>query len=231
MIRRACVLVAILLMTGTAAAQHRGWPLIEQVKLDSPRTVIFIGPDRESGIIRPRNISLERWHASGVDFVAVLDVQSVTGKALYNGFYDRLGYGRDVPIDPTGERPVPAPEHIVNWVISTIRASVGPVLSGTLKPGTTLTFDVEGGIVMLQGHEIELTEGWRKPLEAGKRYLVFGGFSESHGPVRLGRSLTYEEPSPDAKLVNTDILDFDNTHKLTTMSLDAAVAFLRQELR
>ena len=71
-----------------------------------------------------------------------------------------------------------------DWIKSTVTAEVIEVIKGDLTTGQTVTFDVDGGEMMIKGTKVRGEVSWKKSFRKNAQYLVFTGWKES-APARV----------------------------------------------
>jgi len=218
------LVVAPLIAQDTTADREfmtRGRPLADQLRPGDKHVAILINADTPLWMAPPDGVSWERFRAEISDFVIVARADAVTG---------RLVYSADVApaaANP-GERSVPATEDRANWIVSSVLLHVERVIKGppALASGDRLLLDDNGGTAMVRGVTVDAVIPWERPLEAGKRYLLFGSI---HSGNRRSKVAVYEEPSPGARLSSTTTKGKQG--RLETLTMGEAIDYLVREVR
>jgi hypothetical protein len=203
----------------------RSRPLVEQLLPGDRHVEIIVNGDQPLWSGPKPGRSYERFWADLHDFVAVFRVESVQPRLVYRADMDARALDRGVA-DNWPYRS--ADEDTATWIVSSVRGRFEQVLkpSSKLRVNEPLTFDDEGGSLMLRGVQVDAVVPWHTPLVGGKRYLWFGSFTPD-GRVRH-RDMMFVEPQPGALLVS--MATPGGGSRVQELTMSEAVAYVRAEM-
>jgi len=145
-----------------------GKPVSELVQPHEDTILLMDTTSRPLEVLSPANVSIIDWKSQGADAIMVAEVHSVDAK---------LSQSQD-------------------WITSTITGSIVEVLKKprwwNALPGDQLSFNWDGGEILIGGTRVIAVVPWSKPFEQGKRYLMFFGADPSNKTVITGPTAAYE---------------------------------------
>lgn len=118
-----------------------------------------------------------------------------------------------------------------DWVMSTVAAEIVELLKGPtsdqLHSGGRVLFSEPGGTVRVAGVEVIARVPYLEPVEVGREYLVFGGFTETGEVVVSGLNVFRID---DNNLRAQSMERSPTKHPLKDRSLDEVLNQIRQEV-